>query len=153
MTKAEAFSGKPTVVNQPPVIAPTFTPMETKIGTLMMEERKEPVFVEFADGECVEGVFVGIEKIEVGDDKKPTPRFTLFRLEDEQFISFLGTYQLCAKLRKRDLGHFVSVRYEGENVSIGKQKGNAMKMFKILISRDAVPNAHGLIIADLEIPF
>jgi hypothetical protein len=125
-----------------------YTRVQTSFGNIEMEERKEPTFVQFGVGEVVEGVFLGIEKIAI--DQKPAIRYTVMQ-PDGELVSFLGTAQLNQKLRKADLAHYVVVRYEGDNAQAGRN-GNAMKLFKVQVSKEDLPNAHGLLITDADIP-
>lgn len=136
-----------------------------------MIERKEPKFVEFTDGELVEGVLTAIQQIEMKDKQNGKPRkvtrFVLAEgeIEDDKFnpsgdsVCFLGTYQLNSTFRLSDRGHFVSVRCEGTDSSVTKN-GNAMKKFKIFVSAKPLMQAAGTsaatdntFITDDDIPF
>jgi hypothetical protein len=117
-----------------------------------MIERKDPKFVQFGDGETVSGILVGIEKIDVGG--KPAARYTVQDLESKEMVSFLGTYQINAKLRREDVGHVVDVRCEGSDPKVARN-GKPMKLFKVLVSERTAPGyAHdGTQITDDDIPF
>lgn len=117
--------------------------------TLTMEERKEPRLVKFADGEALSGVLIGIESIEV--NKKKVSRFVVQDLESGELCSFLGTAQINSKLRTTDLGHAIEVRCEGTDPNVTKN-GNAMKLFRVKVSREKV-GADSLLITDADIPF
>jgi hypothetical protein len=116
-----------------------------------MEERKEPTFVKFTDGEFVTGVLVRIEQIEI--EKKQCVRYTV-RDCDEELYSFIGTYQIDAKLKRSDIFHRVEIRCEGEDPTVTRN-GNAMKKFKVLVSKDPVKGAPRVNpeITDEDIPF
>lgn len=128
-----------------------------------MQERKEPEFIQFAEGEYVEGVLVRIDKVEVGDPKKPdapkkpTARFTLKDAETGALQAFLGTYDIVTKLSRADIGYMVRVRYEGPDKSV-QRNGNPLKRFKVEVSNipvgDAKPDVvAGTEITDEDIPF
>lgn len=97
-----------------------------------MTERKDPVFVQFSDGDVVEGILTNVERIEVSN--KPVTRFTV-KQDDGELCSFLGTYQINSKLRPSDRGHRVSVRCEGSDSNVTRN-GNAMKVFRVYVSDD-----------------
>jgi len=106
---------------------------------LRMKERKEPTFVQFGDGEVCEGVLVSIQQVEVGDPdnpnapKRPAVKYTLEDPNTREMYAFLGTYTVNTKLRPSDKGHFVSVRYEGEDPTVTRN-GRPMKKFRVLVS-------------------
>lgn len=95
-----------------------------------MKEREEPTFVTFATGECHEGVLLAVERIRIKD--KDGIRYTM-RTEDGSFISFLGTWQLNSKLRKDDVGHYVSITCKGEDTMVTRGE-NSMKVFDVKVS-------------------
>jgi hypothetical protein len=125
-----------------------------------MQERKEPTFVQFAEGEVIEGLLVSIDRIEVGEQKKPTPRFVVKDLESGQLQCFLGTYDIATKLKRADIGHVIRVRYEGEDRTVSRN-GNSLKKFKVEVSDRPYAAAAagrkdieaGTLITDEDIPF
>lgn len=121
----------------------------SKMGAFNMKERKEPKFVQFAPGEVVEGVLVRIDTMEVGVERKPTARFVVRDLDSGEMLAFLGTYDIATKLQRSDVGHVVSVRYEGEDKSV-QRNGNAMKRFKVSVSDQLYDPA---VISDADIGF
>lgn len=131
---------------------------ESKVAAFNMRERTEPEFVQFAPGEVLEGVLVNVDAIEVGKEKKRTLRFTVRDLDDKKLRSFLGTYDISTKLTVKDIGHVVSVRYEGDDQNV-RRNGNAMKRFKVLVSDNVYAPAKGnkledgTYITDADIPF
>jgi hypothetical protein len=135
------------------------------IGGVQFDERKGPKFIQFGkEGEDVGGVLLAINKVKIGG--KPAVRFVLeegditegkFSASGER-LAFLGTADLIDKIRTRDRGHYVLVRFEGVNPNVEKN-GNMMKMFKVMVSREsfrAIQQASGdevLEITDEDIPF
>jgi len=135
-----------------------------------MIERKAPKFIEFTDGECVEGVLIALESFEKKDEKtgqkKKIVRFVMAEgdIHDDKFLPtgdrlcFLGTAQLIQDLSLADKGHYIQVRYEGKDNNVTKN-GNAMKRFKVFVSRELVPGPGGApcvdstIIGDDDLPF
>jgi hypothetical protein len=80
-------------------------------------------------------------------------------LDSGELQSFLGTYDIASKLRRMDIGHLISVRYEGEDKSVSRN-GNALKRFKIAVSKELYAGAGkkdgleaGTLITDDDIPF
>lgn len=113
-----------------------------------MVERKEPLMVQFTkENEDVEGVLVGVELVNVKG--KQTCQY-LLRDPDGVMFTFLQTYDIGRKLNKGDIGHFVTVRYEGEDKSIVTQ-GSPLKRFKVMVSKRKVV-ADTLTITDDDIP-
>jgi hypothetical protein len=101
-----------------------------------MQERKDPDFVNFSDGDMVSGVLLSIERIQVGKEgqpKQPANRYTIQDLDDGKLYAFLGTHQLDTKLRMTDVGHVIEVRCEGNDPNVTRN-GNPMKKFKVLVS-------------------
>jgi hypothetical protein len=131
------------------------------VNNMEMEERREPALIKFTEGECVEGMLLSIDRVQVGDPhrpdapKKPVTKFTLDVGNGER-ASFLGSYDLVSKIRLEDRGHFVSVRYEGEDKTVSRN-GNSLKRFKVLVSKGPVRTGEALAadpgITDEDIPF
>ena len=122
-----------------------------------MQERKEPQFTKFAEGQTVEGVLVKIYRIQVGDPekpeapKRPATKYTVLEGQGE-LVSFLGSYDLDTKLNTRDVGHFIQIRYEGEDKTVSRN-GNAMKKFRVRVSNKPAQVVDGTLITDDDIPF
>jgi hypothetical protein len=114
-----------------------------------MEERKEPRFVQFSSGDVVEGLLVSVLRVKI--EGKDAVRYIVLQ-DDDELVSFLGTYIINTKLSPADRGHRISVRYEGENPQV-KRGENCMKMFKVLVSKKAVLPLDSLGITDDDIPF
>ena len=123
-------------------------------ATSVMRERKEPRFVQFADGDVVRGVLTAIESAEVNGKK--TSRFVVLEEDGDpdcgNMAAFLGTVQINTKLRRSDLGHTIEVRCEGTDKNVVKN-GNAMKKFRVFVSDDKDQAADTALITDDDIPF
>lgn len=135
--------------------------MASDLTGVVMDARKEPKFYQFGpdgvrEGETLEGVLLRIDSIE--KDGKKVPRFVFAEgeLHDGRFtptgerFAFLATYDLAQKLLMGDTGHFVQVRYTGEDHSI-RRGDNSMKRFDVRVSRSAFVTSAG--ISDQDIPF
>ncbi len=122
------------------------------MAAFSMKERKEPTFVQFADGEMLAGVLVRIDRTQVSNGngaKAPANRYTVRDLESGEMYSFLGTYQIDTKLNVADIGHVIEVRNEGTNPNV-QRNGNAMKVFAVRVSEQPFNPAT---ITDNDIPF
>ena len=108
---------------------------------IVMETRAEPVLVQFSAGDVVEGRLESIDRVLIKG--KPGVKYTVRNGELEVasgticflggFSSFFGTYQLNAKLRVQDRGHWVIITCVGQDERI-KRGGNCMKLFKVQTS-------------------
>jgi hypothetical protein len=118
-----------------------------------MRERTEPKFVQFSPGELVEGVLISIKPISVQQEGgKAQTKALKYTVDDHGTLyAFLGTYQINEKLRPSDLGHAVSVRYEGESATVTRN-GKGMREFTVAVSDEKVSEA-ALFITDSDIPF
>jgi hypothetical protein len=120
-----------------------------------MQERKEPRFIQFGDGEQVEGILLYISRQEV--QGKPANKYTLLDPDSNEMVAFLGTYMIDTKLRPTDRGHYVRVRCEGDSDIV--RNGRAMKRFYVAVSSKpatavlGAPTADGTYITDGDIPF
>jgi hypothetical protein len=102
-----------------------------------METRELPKFIQFNEGDFVEGIIIGIESCLV-KGKKCT-RYTVHPKEGLD-VSFIGTNQLDRKLRVNDLGHFAKIYCKGEDPNV--QKGdNRMKLFDVKVSKHVIEGA------------
>ena len=126
----------------------------TAIETYGLKERTEPQFVKFEVGDVVEGVLTRIDTVEVGDKKQRATRYTVENVNNRDLFSFLGSYQIDVKLRPNDVGHFIQVEYIGDDQQV-KRNGNAMKMFKVLVSERPIGNklADGTFITNDDVAF
>ena len=126
----------------------------TAVETYGLRERTEPQFVKFEVGDMLEGVLTRIDTVEVGEKKQRATRYTIENVNNRELFSFLGSYQIDVKLRSNDIGHFIQVAYTGDDMQV-KRNGNAMKMFKVLVSEKPIGNklADGTFITDSDLPF
>lgn len=116
----------------------------------VLEDRKEPDFVKFdREGQTAEGALIAISRVEV--DGKPAVKYTL-ETQDGQKIAFLGTHKINVHLSRRDVGHYVYVKFEGENKNVTKN-GRAMREFKVRVSPKPVIQVDPNEITDDDIPF
>jgi hypothetical protein len=99
-----------------------------------MQEREEPKFIRFGQGDVCEGILIAIEKVMV--NQKPAARYTV-RLADNSEVSFIGTNQINRKLRIGDEGHRVQIICTGEDTNV-KKGDNCMKLFKVRVSKNRV---------------
>ena len=135
--------------------------MASDMTGVVMDEVKEPKFITFGreglrEGGSVEGVFLRIDVIEKDGKKLPRLVFAEGEIHGGRFeptgdrFAFLATYDLAQKILTAHVGHFVAIRYEGEDASI-RRGGNAMKRFRVQVSRQAFVSEAG--ISDQDIPF
>lgn len=146
MTYANRFAQPAAARNTSP--APAQAPAADAFD---FEERTEPRFLQFGDGETVTGILASIERIAVKD--KQVTRYTVQDLESGELVSFLGTYQIDTKIRRGDMGHVVDIRCEGSHPDV-KRNGNAMKMFRVRVSKRTAPGwaQDGTQITDDDLP-
>lgn len=113
-------------------------------------DREEPTFVQFEkEGQHVEGCLIRIERTKVKD--KPAFKYVVEDQDGKQF-AFLGTHKINVHLSRRDMGHYILVRYEGEVPDSGKN-GNLMRNFKVRVSPKPVMQVDKTEITDDDIPF
>lgn len=136
--------------------------MASDLTGVEMKEQREPKFISFGkdgvrEGATLEGVFLRIDSITNKDGKKmPRLVFAEGEVHDGHFEStgdqfaFLATYDLAQKLRTDHVGHFVRIRYEGEDASVGRE-GNSMKRFRVETSTREFISERG--ISDADLPF
>jgi hypothetical protein len=119
--------------------------------TIEMRLRTEPEFIQFKPDQTVEGILVAMKKMQVTEEGTGRVSNTVkFVVQDgDRVYAFLGTYQLCEKLRPADIGHAVRIRYMGENTSVGRN-GKQMREFEVFVS---VAKVEDVFITDNDIPF
>jgi hypothetical protein len=99
-----------------------------------MQERTAPEMFQFNDDDRqMQGVLVHIGTVQVKE--KEATQYTLENPETGKRVTFLATYDLERKIRQADLGHFVTVIYDGEDTSI-KTQGSPMKKFRVQVSKE-----------------
>lgn len=102
-----------------------------------MQEVKAPEQFSFTkQGQTASGILLNIEPVSV---KGKQAIEYLFQAEGGGRFTCLGTADLDKKLNPNLIGHFVEIRYETDNNEFTKPGQNAMKMFKVVASRDKEP--------------
>jgi hypothetical protein len=135
--------------------------MASDLTGVEMQTRREPKFYSFGadgvrEGEVLEGVFLRIDSIEKEGKKVARFLFAEGEIHDGRFVpsgerfALLATYDLAQKLLMGDTGHFVRIRYTGEDHSV-RTAGNALKRFDVQVSAAEFVTARG--ISDQDIPF
>ena len=122
--------------------APAATPKDVK-PRREMSERTAPEMFQFNDHDkYMSGVLVHVGKVNVtnkqtGEEKEAT-QYTLENPENGKRVTFLATYDMERKIRPGDVGHFLTVTYEGEDTSI-KTQGSPIKKFRVQVSKELEP--------------
>jgi hypothetical protein len=63
----------------------------------------------------------------------------LFEDEEGRRLTCLGTADLNKKIHPGHIEHWLEIRYERDDSSFQKQGQSAMKIFKVLVSKDKEP--------------
>ena len=109
----------------------------TPIRRREMQEVKAPEQFTFKkQGQIAEGVLLQIEPVSVNG--KQANEY-MFRADSGNRFTLLGTNDLDKKLHSEMIGHFVSIRYETDDNSFQKPGQNAMKVFKVQVSKEKEP--------------
>ena len=118
-------------------------------GGLPADERKEPDFIKFdKPGFLVAGRLLRVDSIAVDEGRSRASRYTVEEgvvrggdfVPGGSTVAFLGVYAIDSALRTSDIGHFIAIKYEGEDSNVGRN-GNNMKKFNIRVSRNVVETA------------
>lgn len=126
----------------------------------------EPKFLQWEEGQVIEGVLIAIERCMIGEPAKPAARFVVSEgyVDDSkkfvasgELLAFLGTADLIQKIRTQHKNHFICIRYTGPDHSVHKN-GNSMRRFDVAVSplefAVGTPSvANDLGITDADIPF
>ena len=100
-----------------------------------MQEVKAPELIQFTKpGQTVEGKLCRIEPVMVKG--KETLEY-LFENEDGFRCTCLGTADLNKKMNPNHIGHWLQIRYECDDDSFQKTGQNAMKVFKVSVSKES----------------
>ncbi|HUO59487.1 MAG TPA: hypothetical protein VMU24_02390 [Candidatus Acidoferrales bacterium] len=120
-------------------------------AALSYTERKEPELVKLdKKGDRFAGVLVGLQK----QNMKEGPALkALFEMPNGEIKAMFLSAQLKQRISSRDVGHYVQIQCEGFDQSVGLDKGNAMKLFRVVVSDSKVPGVDPLEITDADIPF
>lgn len=109
-----------------------------------MQEIKAPTMFQFGDDDpWIGGILLDISTVNVRE--KEATQYTI-RMEDGKMSTFLGTYEIdrAFKLWSADhagvlpTGHWINVRYEGEDRSV-KTQGNPLRKFRVQVSKEKEP--------------
>jgi hypothetical protein len=110
------------------------TPISSKRPEMV--EVKAPKQVQFdKQGQTLTGVLVSIEPTTV-KDKQAIEYLIMDERGDRS--TFLGTADLNKKIHPGHIGHMLEIRYETNDSSFQKEGQSAMKIFKVLASKEKV---------------
>ncbi|SRR5579885_2225064 len=112
-------------------------PRPTDVKRREMEEVKAPEMFQFTrQGQVLAGVLVSIEPTLVKGKEAIE-----YMLEGENKVrcTFLGTADLNKKINPNHIGHWLEIRYETDNTSIQREGQSAMRIFKVLASKEKEP--------------
>ncbi len=112
----------------PPVNRPT------EIRRREMQEVKAPEMFQFTQsGQSIKGVLLSIEPTMV---KGKDAIEYMFMNESGNRFTCLGTADLNKKIHPGHIGHWLDIRYETDDASFQKPGQTAMKVFKVLVSKE-----------------
>jgi hypothetical protein len=101
-----------------------------------MQEVEAPEMFKFSDQHPqLSGILIDISLVTVSS--KETTQY-MFEAEDGHRVTFLATYDLQRKIRPAHVGHFMWIRYEGEDRSVETQ-GSPLRKFRVQVSREKEP--------------
>jgi hypothetical protein len=109
----------------------------TPIGNRRREmvEVKAPEQFQFTKpGQVLEGFLRQIEPTMI---KGKEAIEYLFENEDGVRVTCLGTADLNKKINPNHIGHWIQIRYEKDDSSFQKEGQSPMKIFKVLVSKEA----------------
>lgn len=112
------------------------TPTQMKPRREMQEVQAPEQFQFTKQGQVLSGVLISIEPVTVKG--KPAVEYML-RDEKGERLTFLGTNDLDKKLQPGHIGHWLDIRYERDDASFQKPGQNAMRLFKVLVSKEKEP--------------
>lgn len=113
---------------------PATTPIRSRRE---MQEVKAPEQFTFAkQGQTAAGILLQIEPVNV---KGKQAMEYLFQAEGGGRFTCLGTNDLDKKLHPGMIFHYVEIRYETDNTEFQKPGQNAMKVFKVQVSKEREP--------------
>jgi hypothetical protein len=100
-----------------------------------MVEVKAPELFQFTKpGQSLEGFLRRMEPTVI---KGKEAIEYLFENEDGVRMTCLGTADLNKKINPNHIGHYLQIRYERDDDSFQKAGQSAMKVFKVLVSKEA----------------
>lgn len=104
-----------------------------------MVEAKAPEMFKFTkQGQELAGVLINLEPVAIKNNdgrESQTIEYTL-REDNGNRVTFLGTNDLNKKINPDMIGHFLGIRWEGEDNSFTKPGQNAAKVFRVLVSKE-----------------
>jgi hypothetical protein len=97
-------------------------------------KERSTTFFEFAEGQELEGVFVGTEEIQLPDKEETATRYTMVVKEGAR-VSFLGGAALDRTFREQSIapGAQVKIKYEGDK---DLQGGRKVKLYRVWVWED-----------------
>ena len=105
-----------------------------KESPVEMVERTGPEIFKFeTPGDYLRGRLVEIETVDIAG--KPTIRYIVHDEEEGIVYSFLGTVDLNKKIRPKDVGKLLEIRYGGQDPETQGGK-NPIKRFKVFAEKD-----------------
>src|ERR1035441_6651094 len=111
----------------------TTTPISMKPRREMVEVKAPEQFQFTKQGQNVSGILVSIEPVEIKG--KPAMEYLFMRENGDRFTC-LGTNDLNKKLHPGLIGHATEIRYESDDSSFQKPGQSAMKVFKVMVSKE-----------------
>lgn len=107
-----------------------------------MHEVKAPELFSFNDeNPWIGGVLRAMAMIELTDKQtgqvKEAMQYIIVT-EEGQSYKLLATYDLTQKIGPEHVGHYVDIRYEGEDRSVRTQ-GNPLRKFRVQVSKEKEP--------------
>ncbi len=109
----------------------------TPINRRVMQEVKAPEQFTFTkQGQTASGILLNIEPVQV---KGKQAMEYLFQADGGGRFTCLGTADLDKKINPQQIGYFMEIRYERDDNSFTKPGQNAMKVFKVQISKEKEP--------------
>ncbi len=102
-----------------------------------MQEAKAPDQFQFTKiGQTIAGVLISIEPTTVRD--KQALEYMLVN-ETGDRLTFLGTADLNKKVLPGHIGHWMEIRYDNDDTTFQKPGQSAMKVFKVMVSKQKEP--------------
>jgi hypothetical protein len=113
------------------------TPITNKPRREMGQELKAPEQFQFTkQGQTASGVLLSIEPVNV---KGKQAIEYMFQADGGGRFTCLGTADLDKKITPNHIGYFLEIRYERDDNSFTKPGQSAMKVFKVVPSKEKEP--------------
>jgi hypothetical protein len=105
--------------------------MRGDMSQRVMVDVKAPEMFKFERiNDVITGILMGIESVMV--QNKPQKQY-IVKQDNGTLATFLQTYDMKGRLRDEFLGHYIEVRYLGEDKHVETQ-GNPLRRFGIKVS-------------------